>query len=73
MNSPRHRAFSPWRIAAITANTLTELTRLKVFYVLLFFALLLIGSSIFMKTARFTRSWPSQSRDRNISWANSWV
>src|SRR5713101_4467887 len=48
----RHRAFSFSRIRAITINTLTELTRLKVFYVLLVFALLLIGSSIFM--AQFT-------------------
>src|SRR5213595_3798700 len=48
----RHRAFSLSRILAITSNTLTELTRLKVFYVLLVFALLLIGSSIFM--AQFT-------------------
>ncbi|HXO93470.1 MAG TPA: hypothetical protein VN825_05010, partial [Candidatus Acidoferrum sp.] len=44
----RHRAFSLSRILAITSNTLTELTRLKVFYVLLVFGLLLIGSSIFM-------------------------
>jgi ABC-type Na+ efflux pump permease subunit len=49
---PRHRAFSPWRVWAMTANTLTELTRQKVFYVLLMFALALIGSSVFM--ARFT-------------------
>ena len=48
----RYRAFSFARILAITLNTLTELTRLKVFYVLLVFALLLIGSSIFM--AQFT-------------------
>src|SRR5437867_9165052 len=48
----RHRAFSLARVRAITVNTLTELTRLKVFYVLLVFALLLIGSSIFM--AQFT-------------------
>src|SRR5213082_1709131 len=48
----RHRVFSFSRVLAITANTLTELTRLKVFYVLLVFALLLIGSSIFM--AQFT-------------------
>jgi hypothetical protein len=48
----RHRAFSFSRVFAITANTLTELTRLKVFYFLLVFALLLIGSSIFM--AQFT-------------------
>ena len=57
MNSPRHRAFSPGRIAAITANTLTELTRLKVFYVLLFFALLLIGSSIFMARLTFQQEF----------------
>src|SRR4029077_17901341 len=31
----RHRSFSVSRILAITGNTLTELTRLKVFYVLL--------------------------------------
>ena len=48
----RHRGVSFSRVLAITANTLTELTRLKVFYVLLVFALLLIGSSIFM--AQFT-------------------
>ena len=48
MSRSGHRAFSCGRIAAITANTLTELTRLKIFYVVLLFALLLIGSSIFM-------------------------
>jgi ABC-type Na+ efflux pump permease subunit len=48
----RYRAFSFARVLAITLNTLTELTRLKVFYVLLVFALLLIGSSVFM--AQFT-------------------
>ena len=48
----RHRGVSFSRVLAITVNTLTELTRLKVFYVLLVFALLLIGSSIFM--AQFT-------------------
>ncbi len=45
----RHRVFSFSRILAITSNTLTELTRLKVFYVLLVFGLLLIGSSIFFQ------------------------
>ncbi|PYK30654.1 MAG: hypothetical protein DME57_06210 [Verrucomicrobia bacterium] len=40
------------RITAITANTLTELTRQKVFYVLLIFALVLISSSVFL--ARFS-------------------
>jgi ABC-type Na+ efflux pump permease subunit len=52
MLAKRYRAFSFRRVRAITTNTLTELTRLKVFYVLLVFALLLIGSSIFM--AQFT-------------------
>ena len=40
------------RIFAITRNTLTELTRQKVFYVLLVFAIALIGSSVFL--ARFS-------------------
>jgi hypothetical protein len=52
MERTQHRAFSPARIFAITTNTLTELTRQKVFYVVLIFGLLLIGSSVFM--ARFT-------------------
>jgi hypothetical protein len=49
----RHRVFSVRRIGAIAANTLTELTRLKVFYVLLLFALVLIGSSAFMAQLTF--------------------
>src|SRR5262249_17827230 len=48
----QHRAFSFrssfGRILAITLNTLTELRRQKVFYVLLIFALILIASSIFV-------------------------
>jgi len=52
MTKTQYHGFSPTRILAITANTFTELTRQKVFYVLLIFALLLIGSSVFM--ARFT-------------------
>jgi ABC-type Na+ efflux pump permease subunit len=44
----RHVFFSPSRIWAIATNTLLELFRLKVFYFLLIFALLLIGSSAFM-------------------------
>jgi len=52
MNERLHRRFSPARIFAISINTLTELTRQKAFYVLLIFALLLIGCSVFM--ARFT-------------------
>src|SRR5207244_5965225 len=52
-----HRFFSFGRIAAITLNTLTELTRQKVFYVLLIFALLLIGSSIFMARLTFQQEF----------------
>jgi ABC-type Na+ efflux pump permease subunit len=48
----KHRAFSIRRLTAICANTLTELTRMKAFYFLMFFALLLIGGSIFL--ARFS-------------------
>jgi len=53
MSRPRHRMFSLGRIAAIAANAFTELTRLKTFYVLLVFALLLIGNSIFMAQLTF--------------------
>jgi hypothetical protein len=52
MIDARHRRFSFVRVLAIATNTFTELTRLKVFHVLLIFALLLIGSSVFM--ARFS-------------------
>src|SRR5712671_1233069 len=52
MSERLHRRFSPARVFAIATNTLTELTRQRVFYVLLIFALVLIGSSVFM--ARFT-------------------
>lgn len=57
MNSSRHRAFSFGRVAAITGNTLTGLTRLKIFYVLLLFALLLIGSSVFMAQMTFQQEF----------------
>ena len=40
------------RIIALTLNTLTDLTRQRVFYFALVFALVLIGSSVLM--ARFT-------------------
>ena len=53
----RYRAFSFARVGAITSNTLTELTRLKVFYVLLIFALVLIGSSIFMAQFSFQQEF----------------
>lgn len=52
MSRSTHRAFSIGRIATIAGNTFTELSRLKIFYVVLLFALLLIGNSIFM--AQFT-------------------
>jgi ABC-2 type transport system permease protein len=53
----QYRAFSFSRVLAITTNTLTELTRLKVFYFLLIFALLLIGSSIFMAQLTFQQEF----------------
>lgn len=52
-----HRAFSPRRIATIAGNTFTELTRLKVLYVLLIFALLLIGSSVVMARLSFQQEF----------------
>ena len=48
-----HKLFSPARVWAIAGNTLLELVRLKVFYFLLLFALLIIGSSAFMLDFRF--------------------
>jgi ABC-2 family transporter len=57
MSNSAHRAFSFGRIAAITTNTFTGLSRLKVFYVLLLFALLLIGSSIFMAQLTFQQEF----------------
>ncbi|MGI8956291.1 MAG: ABC transporter permease subunit [Chthoniobacterales bacterium] len=57
MPETRHRAFSLARIAAITGNTFTELVRLKVFYFLLIFALLLIGNSLFMARLSFQQEF----------------
>lgn len=57
MSRSGHRAFSVGRIAAITANTLTELARLRIFHVVLLFALLLIGSSIFMGQFSFQQEF----------------
>src|ERR1700681_2339483 len=57
MMEHHHRPFSLVRVLAITANTLTELTRQRVFYVLLIFALLLIGSSIFMAHLAFQQEF----------------
>jgi ABC-type Na+ efflux pump permease subunit len=52
-----HRVFSFGRLAAIVGNTFTGLTRLKIFYVLLLFALLLIGSSVFMAQMTFQQEF----------------
>lgn len=57
MHRSSHRPLSVGRIAAITANTFTELTRQKIFYVVLLFALLLIGNSIFMAPFTFQREF----------------
>jgi ABC-type Na+ efflux pump permease subunit len=52
MSEVKHRPFSLARVAAITGITFTDLVRLKLFYFLLIFALLLISNSVFM--ARFS-------------------
>jgi hypothetical protein len=57
MNNRPHRVFSLGRFNAIAANTFTGLTRLKIFYVLLLFALLLIGSSVFMAQMTFQQEF----------------
>jgi hypothetical protein len=57
MTDVSHRPFSLARIAAITATTFTELVRLKVFYFLLIFALLLIGNSVFMARLSFQQEF----------------
>ena len=44
-------------MAAIVGNTLTGLTRLKIFYVLLLFALFLIGSSVFLAQMTFQQEF----------------
>ncbi|MGH8094259.1 MAG: ABC transporter permease [Chthoniobacterales bacterium] len=49
----KHRSFSFARVAALTVNTFTGLVRLRVFYVLFLFALLLIGSSVFLAQLAF--------------------
>ena len=40
-----HRAFSPGRIWAITSNTFTQLVRMRVFYFLLIFSVVIVGVS----------------------------
>ncbi len=53
----KHRSFSLSRVAAVTGITFTELVRLKVFYFLLIFALLLIGNFIFMARLSFQKEF----------------
>jgi ABC-type transport system involved in multi-copper enzyme maturation permease subunit len=57
MNNRVHRVFSLGRLTAIVGNTFTGLTRLKIFYVLLLFALLLIGGSVFMAQMTFQQEF----------------
>jgi ABC-type Na+ efflux pump permease subunit len=57
MNKATHRAFSFLRVTAITGNTLTGLVRLKVFYALLLFALLLIAASAVMAQMTFQQEF----------------
>lgn len=56
--SSKHAPFSVRRVSALATNTLLELVRLKVFYFLLLFSLLVIGSSIF--TVKFSFQNPLQ-------------
>ncbi|CAN5414017.1 hypothetical protein BH20VER3_BH20VER3_03460 [soil metagenome] len=57
MTDIRHRPFSIARIAAVAGNTFTGLVRLKVFYFLLIFALLLIVNSLFMARLSFQQEF----------------
>lgn len=49
----RHQMFAWRRVRALAYNTLLELVRLKVFYFMLLFALLLIGSSLYLVRLTF--------------------
>jgi len=57
MPQTNHRTFSLARIGALAGNTLTGLVRLKVFYFLLLFALLLIGTSPFLAQLTFQQEF----------------
>jgi ABC-2 type transport system permease protein len=57
MTKVEHRAFSVDRIAAIATNTVADLTRQKVFLVLLIFAILLIGGSVFLTRFSFQQEF----------------
>ncbi len=53
----RYRFFSVHRLWTIASNTLTELVRLRVFYFILIFALLLIVSSVFWTKVTFQQQF----------------
>ncbi len=57
MTEIRHRSFSPGRLRALAGNTFTELVRLKIFYFLLIFALLLIANSFSMARLSFQQEF----------------
>jgi hypothetical protein len=57
MKNKNHNARSISRISAITGNTVTLLTRQKTFYVVLLFALLLIGNSAFLTQFSFQQEF----------------
>ena len=57
MTASRHRVFSLSRIRAIASNTLLELIRQKVFYFMLVFAVLGIGSSFVASGWKFAEQF----------------
>ena len=57
MNDRHHRVFSLGRLIAVTGNTFTSLTRLKIFYVLFLFALILIGGSVSLARMTFQQEF----------------
>jgi hypothetical protein len=57
MNKPGSRLLGARRVLALTGNTLTDLTRQRVFYFGLIFAALLIASSVFMSRFSFQQEF----------------
>ncbi len=57
MAENNYRSFTFARVAALTGNTFTGLVRLRVFYFLLLFALLLIGCSVFLAHLTFQQEF----------------
>jgi len=53
VHASAHKLFSAWRTWAIASNTFRDLVRQKVFYFMLVFALILIGTSLAMATISF--------------------